>query len=58
MKGGDNMTSSLNSMDGSLTTEEEAKLNEQFIKDNFCPFDEDPFTYEHEGINLFDESIY
>ena len=52
------MLNNLDSMNGFLTTTEETELNRQFIKNNFCPFDEDPFTYEHEGTNLFDESMY
>lgn len=47
-----------NNMIGFLTTVEEAELNKQFVKDNFCPFDEDPFAYDYEGKNLFDESVY
>ena len=52
------MTDNLNNTNGFLTAVEESELNRQFVKDNFCPFDEDPFTYEHERINLFDESMY
>ena len=52
------MTAGLNDVNGFLTIIEEAELNRQFVKDNFCPFDEDPFIYEYEGINLFDESMY
>jgi len=53
MEGGDDTTDFIDDMDDFLTTEEKKELNEQFIKDNFCPFDEDPFIYEHKGINLF-----
>ena len=38
----------LNKTNGLLTIEEEMDLNRQFVKDHYCPFDEDPLTYEHE----------
>lgn len=58
IKGGDSMINFLDDIDDFLSAEERAKLNVQFVEDNFCPFDEDPFTYEHEGINLLDEHMY
>lgn len=38
----------LNKTNGLLTIEEEMEFNRQFVKDNYCPFDEDPLTYKHE----------
>jgi hypothetical protein len=57
MKGGDNMTDFLDGISGFLTADEEAELNKQFIKDNFCPFDEDPLTYGYERAGFLDEDI-
>jgi hypothetical protein len=37
-----------NETNGLLTVEEETELNKQFVKDNFCPSDKDPLTYEPE----------
>ena len=58
MKGDDDMTDFLDGIADFLTAEEEAEITRQFVKDNFCPFDEDPFAYEYEGMNLFDEFVY
>lgn len=45
----------LDDIDGFLNAEEEAELNKQFVKENFCPEDEDPFTYEYERDIFLDE---
>ena len=42
----------LNEINGLLTVEEEEELNRQFVRDNFCPSDKDPLTYEYEESSL------
>lgn len=51
------MTDFLDGINGFLTAEEEAEFARQFVKDNFCPYDRDPLTYDYERDEFPDEHV-
>ena len=46
----------LGDINGFLSAKEEAEFVRQFVKDNFCPYDEDPLTYDYERDGFLDEN--
>jgi hypothetical protein len=40
-----------------LAADEEAECIRQFVKDNFCPYDKDPLTYDYEKNGFLDEYV-
>lgn len=48
------MTDFLDGINGFLTVDEEAEFVRQFVRDNFCPYDRDPLTYDYERDGFLD----